>query len=918
MLEEYHKKRNFTMTPEPRGNTKQSKENKNKFVVQKHDATRLHYDFRLEDKKEGVLKSWAVPKGISLDSKMRRLAVLTEDHPLDYLLFEGVIPEGSYGAGTVIVWDTGTYTSEGEISDQFENGKITFTLFGQKLRGRFSLVRTSEKKQWLLIKSSDEFASNEDLTITRPESVLSGRINEDLERYHYKKDRSSFAKAVEINKKVSNHRRKKGEEEKYDGSGDATATSDADQQEEFPTKIKPMLSTLVNEPFNNKDWVFEVKWDGVRSILFFHKTKGILEMQSRNGKSITHRYPEITKALKSISSAIKCKESAILDGEIVVSDKKNGIPNFQDHQRRMNINNIKEIEILSRQIPATYYFFDILYLDGKDLQRLPFLERRKILSDTIEENSRIRISDFIEEIGKEIFDKTKSMGLEGIVAKHKSSKYLQGIRSRDWLKIKNIKTQDCIIIGYTKGEGNRENYFGSLLLAAYDSKSKLRFVGHTGSGFDFDQLEKVYERLQKMKVEKCQISYVPYTNRDPIWIKPELVAEIKFSNWTGEKIMRAPIFLRFREDKIPKDCIIEEEIEKHVEEIKQQEEIGKHNNLYSVSSSSPSSSFSFSNLDKVFWDKARNHPQLTKKDLIEYYDKISSYILPYLKDRPLSLSRYPDGIKGKSFYHKNWNQEKPAFVQAVKVYSESREDNIINYLVCNNKETLLWLANLGCIEIHPWYSRINDFHSCNEKDDILYEEKCGLNFPDFIIFDLDPYIYSGVENKGQEPEYNLKAFKATVDVAYSLKELFDELKIESYVKTSGKTGLHIFVPVATFYTYEQTRRFAEIIGKILKRRYPQKITMEWDTTKREGKVFFDHNQNARGKTIASIFSARPSSLATVSMPARWEDLSSILPTDFTMLNVPQIVKKSVNPWKDILERKQDINKILENVSEIFV
>jgi bifunctional non-homologous end joining protein LigD len=917
MLEEYHKKRNFTMTPEPRGNTKQPKENKNKFVVQKHDATRLHYDFRLEDKKEGVLKSWAVPKGISLDSKMRRLAVLTEDHPLDYLLFEGVIPEGSYGAGTVIVWDTGTYTSEGEISDQFENGKITFTLFGQKLRGRFSLVRTSEKKQWLLIKSSDEFASNEDLTIIRPESVLSGRINEDLERYHYKKGRSSFAKAVEISEKVSNHRRKKGEEEKYDGSGDATATSDADQQEEFPTKIKPMLSTLVNEPFNNKDWVFEVKWDGVRSILFFHKTKGILEMQSRNGKSITHRYPEIIKALKSISSAIKCKESVILDGEIVVSDKKNGIPNFQDHQRRMNINNIKEIEILSRQIPATYYFFDILYLDGKDLQRLPFLERRKILSDTIEENSRIRISDFIEEIGKEIFDKTKSMGLEGIVAKHKSSKYLQGIRSRDWLKIKNIKTQDCIIIGYTKGEGNRENYFGSLLLAAYDSKSKLRFVGHTGSGFDFDQLEKVYERLQKIKVEKCQISYVPYTNRDPVWINPELVAEIKFSNWTGEKIMRTPIFLKFREDKIPKDCIIEEEIEKHVEEIiKQQEEIGKHNNLYSVSSSSPSSSFS--NLDKVFWDIARNHPQLTKKDLIEYYDKISSYILPYLKDRPLSLSRYPDGIKGKSFYHKNWNQEKPAFVQAVKVYSESREDNIINYLVCNNKETLLWLANLGCIEIHPWYSRINDFHSCNEKDDILYEEKCGLNFPDFIIFDLDPYIYSGVENKGQEPEYNLKAFKATVDVAYSLKELFDELKIESYVKTSGKTGLHIFVPVATFYTYEQTRRFAEIIGKILKRRYPQKITMEWDTTKREGKVFFDHNQNARGKTIASIFSARPSSLATVSMPARWEDLSSILPTDFTMLNVPQIVKKSVNPWKDILERKQDINKILENVSEIFV
>jgi bifunctional non-homologous end joining protein LigD len=917
MLEEYHKKRNFTRTPEPRGKKKQSRENKNKFVVQKHDATRLHYDFRLEDKKEGVLKSWAVPKGISLDSKIRRLAVLTEDHPLDYLLFEGVIPEGSYGAGTVIVWDTGMYTSEGEISEQFEKGKITFTLFGQKLRGRFSLVRTSEKNQWLLIKASDEFASSENLTITRPESVLSRRTNEDLERYHYKKDKSSFAKAVKITEKVTNQVRKKEEGEKHTDDY-APATRDTDQQEEFPTKIKPMLSILVNEPFNNKDWVFEVKWDGVRSILFFHKTKGILEMQSRNGKSITHRYPEIVNALKPISSALKCKESAILDGEIVVSDKKNGIPNFQDHQRRMNIDNIKEIEILSRQIPATYYFFDILYLDGRNLQSLSFLERRRLLSEIIEENGRIKISDFIEEIGKEIFDKTKSMGLEGIVAKHKPSKYLQGIRSRDWLKIKNIKTQDCIVIGYTKGEGNREKYFGSLLLAAYDSKSKLQFVGHTGSGFDFDQLEKIYEKLQKMKVEKCQISYVPYTNRDPVWIKPELVAEIKFSNWTSEK-MRAPIFLRFREDKMPKDCIIEEEIEKQTEEIvKQQQEEEEtekhHNNLYSA----PYSSSSFSNLDKVFWDIARDQLQLTKKDLIEYYDKISSYILPYLKDRPLSLSRYPDGIKGKSFYHKNWNQEKPAFVRTVKVYSESREDNIINYLVCNNKETLLWLANLDCIEIHPWYSRINDFNSCNEKEDVLYEEKCGLNFPDFIVFDLDPYIYSGVENKGQEPEYNLKAFKATVDVAYSLKELFDELKIESYVKTSGKTGLHIFVPIGTFYTYKQTRSFAEIIGKILKRRYPQKITMEWDTTKRKGKVFFDHNQNARGKTIASIFSARPSSLATVSMPVRWEDLSSILPTDFTILNVPQIVKKSINPWQDILEKKQDINKILENVSEIFV
>ena len=957
MLKEYNKKRNFVRTPEPRGTTKQSRvDNRSRFVVQKHDATRLHYDFRLEDKKEGVLKSWAVPKGISLDPKIMRLAVLTEDHPLDYLLFEGVIPEGSYGAGTVIVWDTGTYETEEDVLEQFKRGKITFLLFGQKLRGKFKLVRIrsreeQEENQWLLMKSTDGLESEEDLTINRPESVLTGRTNDDLrigkdeDEDEDKEDRrqknSSIAKATKESntRNVINTIERQANEAQMTYANNITTTlTDQQQKEEFPTKIKPMLSTLVDKPFDSKDWVFEIKWDGVRSILLLHKKKGILELQSRNGKSITHRYPELVKELTSTSSSltssssstssvIKCKESVVLDGEIVVLDKKNGIPSFQSHQRRMNVNFIKEIESLSKEIPATYYFFDILYIDGINLQSLPFLERRRILSDIItEENARIKISHFIDEQGQEIFDKSKSMGLEGLIAKHKSSKYVQGSRSRDWLKIKHIKTQDCVVIGYTRGEGNRENYFGSLLLAVYDpSNSKLRFVGHTGSGFDFVQLDEVYTRLKAMRIEKCPIDHVPYTNRPPVWIRPELVAEIKFSDWTSEKIMRAPIFLRFREDKAPKDCLIEGEkpTEKLLEETVKLEESKKPNEQDVVNKPANSdnvySSSSFSNLDKIFWDKTSTHPQLTKKDLIIYYDKISSHILPYLKDRPLSLSRYPDGIKGKSFYHKNWNQEnKPPFVQTAKIYSESREGNIINYIICNNKETLLWLANLGCIEMHPWYSRINDFELCQERNDILYEEKCGLNFPDFIIFDLDPYIYSGYEVKGQEPEYNYKGFRAAVEVAYLLKDFFDNLRIESFIKTSGKTGLHIFVPIANLYTYEQTRAFAEIIGKILLRRYPEKITMEWDTTKRKGKVFFDHNQNARGKTIASVFSARPTESATISMPVKWDDLSSVLPTDYTILNVPDILnKKSVNPWSNMLEKKQDLNKILENISQLF-
>jgi bifunctional non-homologous end joining protein LigD len=932
MLKEYNKKRNFDRTPEPKGDTKQIGNNKGRFVVQKHDATRLHYDFRLEDKKEGVLKSWAVPKGVSLDPKIKRLAVLTEDHPVNYLLFEGVIPEGNYGAGTVIVWDTGTYTSEEEISDQFKKGKITFSLFGQKLSGKFKLIRIrsreEEENQWLLMKLADGLESEEDLTINKPQSVLTGRTNDELRNKEDKTDRSRTIKEKNtIKKELSKIKTT---------SANSTGTVTAKQQkEEFPTKVKPMLSTLVDKPFNSKLWVFEVKWDGVRSILLLHKKKGILELQSRNGKSVTHRYPELVRVLSfstsssssSSSSPIRCKESVVLDGEIVVLDKKNGIPNFQSHQKRMNVDSIKEIENLSKEIPATYYFFDILYLDGTDLQNLPFLERRRILSDVIgKENARIKISQFIEEQGQEVFDKTKSMGLEGLVAKCKSSKYVQGIRSKDWLKIKHIRTQDCVVIGYTSGEGNRENYFGSLLLAAFDPKDdKFRFVGHTGSGFDFVQLDKIYKKLQTMRIDKQPIDYVPYTNRVPIWIRPELVAEIKFTGWTEEKIMRAPIFLRFREDKEPKECLIEGEkpTEKVLEKPVKEQEIQSKNaknakeDLANEKTNDDSAYLSFSNLDKAFWDKTSTHPQLTKKDLIKYYDRVSSYLLPHLKDRPLSLSRYPDGIKGNSFYHKNWNQKnKPPFVQTAKIYSESRDGNIINYIICNNKETLLWLANLGCIEMHPWYSRVHDFEMCQKRDDILYEEKCGLNFPDFIIFDLDPYIYSGQESRGQEPEYNHKGFKAAVNVAYHLKDFFADLRIESFIKTSGKTGLHIFVPIANQYTYEQTRSFAEVIGKILLRRYPDKISMDWDTTKRKGKVFFDHNQNARGKTIASVFSARPTESATVSMPLRWDNLSSVLPTDYTILNVPDINKKSANPWNGMLEKKQDLKKILENISQL--
>jgi bifunctional non-homologous end joining protein LigD len=506
----------------------------------------------------------------------------------------------------------------------------------------------------------------------------------------------------------------------------------------------------------------------------------------------------------------------------------------------MNVESQRDIEFLSNEIPATYFVFDILYINGRNVEELQLSDRRKILNSVIAEGSkRIRVSEYIEEKGKALFKSVIERHLEGIVAKDKHSKYHQGIRSSAWLKIKGILTQDCIVVGYTKGEGNRQDYFGSLILAAYDDLGKLRFIGHSGSGFGFDQLKETLTVMQRLRTENnfCPLDSIPYTNSKPTWLRPELTAEVKFSGWTQDLIMRAPIFLRFRYDKRPTECLIEQlqqEIDHDIiignKVLKKEGETEEKG--YTMPTPRPPE-LKFSNLDKIYWPSTgRLKRELTKGDLIEYYDKVSKYILPHLQNRPLSLKRYPDGITGKSFYHKNWIQEKPDFAKTIQVFSESKNDTV-NYLICNNKETLLWLANLGCIEMHSWYSRVHDFDACNStaancSDPLpLDEQKCGLDTPDFVVFDLDPYIYSGKEKEGEEPEYNVKGFKATVDVALDLKDLLGELHIDSYVKTSGKTGLHVFIPVAPIYGYTQTRTFAEIIGKMLSRRNPGKITMEW-------------------------------------------------------------------------------------------
>jgi len=429
--------------------------------------------------------------------------------------------------------------------------------------------------------------------------------------------------------------------------------------------------------------------------------------------------------------------------------------------------------------------------------------------------------------------------------------------------------------------------------------------------------------MQRFRTDRCPIDSVPYTNGQPVWLRPELVVEVKFSGWTQDKIMRAPIFLRFRYDKRPSECIIEgaqrSQQQKGANDFRHVVGLGKNKQDEKLNFIPDQKKFS--NVDKIFWPANDGQEALTKGNLIEYYDKISKYILLHLRDRPLSLKRYPDGIWGKSFFHKNWIQEKPDHAKTIQIFSASK-NGITNYLICNNKETLLWLANLGCIEMHPWYSRVLDYKVCtnaaNHSDQVPPEDdeenNYGLDTPDYIVFDLDPYIYSGREKGGQEPEYNTKGFKAAVEAALDLRDLLRGLNIESFVKTSGKTGLHVFVPVAPTYTYDQTRTFAEIIGKMLRLKNPDKITMEWNSSDRKGKVFFDYNQNARGKTLASIFSVRPTVSATISMPVKWRQLSGIQPTDFTLVNVPDILSANGDAWSDIYQKKQDLLKIIQEIS----
>ncbi len=909
MLKEYEKKRDFTRTREPVPGTAKSLKGSLRFVVQKHAASRLHYDFRLE--LDGVLKSWAVPKGPSLNPQDKRLAAFVEDHPLDYGTFEGVIGHGNYGAGQVIVWDAGLYSpDEGGLSfgnreeaeermrRDLEKGKLSFTLRGKKLRGSWTLVRTTRSpKDWLLIKHKDRYVDTERDVLEEDRSVQSGLTLEDLKS----------GRLPDPAKMVTDPL---SEMERIVSAGTETS---------YPKRLKPMMAGSADNAFSHPDWLFEPKLDGYR-ILAFLKGEQVT-LLSRNGLDLTSRLPEVVSDLKAQEY-----DEMVLDGEVAALNE-DGLPDFGLIQQVMGFDK-GAVDRPIGKANMVYYPFDLLYLDGVDLRKAPLIDRKRLLSHVLAPSDHTSLVEYVEGDGASFYSAAVGLGLEGIIAKRRSSTYEPGKRSNAWLKIKHVKSQELVVGGYTRGAGARATSFGALLVGYYDG-GELRYAGRVGTGYDNAMLEKLYSQLVELEAEQSPFAWdKELGGAENCWVRPELVAQVKFANWTDDGRLRAPVFRGLRLDVDPKNVTREAEETVVVPAATQpvqpaRSEATDVSQLLERLSGSEDAirldvegyRISLTNLNKALWPESKGSPAKTKRDMIRYYLSMGNVLLPHLKDRPMTLTRYPNGIDGGSFYQKH-SEHAPDFVEKLPLFSSHNEGDG-EYLMVGNLPTLVWLAQLANIELHPWLSRValepdaaNLGTSFTGSREAI--EESVLNYPDFIVFDLDPYIYSGVEQAGDEPELNRRAFKKVVDVALALKEILDQLSLSSFVKTSGKTGLHIYVPVLRQYNYRTARKTCELIGRFLLQHAPKDVTMEWSVNKRTGKIFLDHNQNTRGKNMASIYSVRPAPGAPVSTPVLWEELSEIYPTDFTIDTVPGRIEKMGDLWADILLSKHDLKRLLES------
>jgi len=873
-LSEYSAKRSFEATPEPAPAVAEARSGPLLFVVQQHSARRLHYDFRLEC--DGVLKSWAVPKGPSLDPAEKRLAVQTEDHPFEYASFEGVIPPGQYGAGEVIVWDCGVYSPDEDKQSWFhdraeaerqvrlglEQGKLSILLRGEKLKGSFALVRTRSGKEWLLLKHRDRFVSQADVT-QRDRSVLSGVAVGDL-------------------KVVPAHRIPAA---RLVPSGKTGA---------MPQTLAPMHAEAGEAVFNHADWMWEPKLDGYR-VLAFIGEDGV-RLRSRRGLDLSADFPKLAAEL-----ARQAAGSMILDGEIVAFDA-DGRPSFHAMQNRGPVER------------AALYCFDLLHFAGVDLRQAPYRDRRRYLAQCLLPSPLAQLVH-AQEDGVALQAAALASGFEGVVGKRKQSRYEAGKRSASWLKVKPVRSADFVVGGYSRGRGSRAP-LGALLVGAWDEE-KLRYTSHVGSGFDEASLAQVQARLAPLRRETCPFAEEPELNAPTVWVEPKLVAEVKFQSWTEDGHLRAPVFLRLRDDLDPADVVraragpaprAQGEIGDLVRQLRTPRAaftlaLGAHR-------------IRLTHLDRVYWpaQAALQQPALSKRDLLVYLAQVAPFILPHLADRPLTMIRMPEGIRGERFYQKHWPQERPEFVETLTVYS-GHKDESHEVLLCNNLATLIWLAQSGTLEYHVWHSRTKpETDAASQGADYATEaglDASVLSYPDYVVFDIDPYIYSGNEAAGAEPELNTVAFEKGKEVAFRLRELLQSMSLEPIVKTSGKTGLHVFVPVKRTLDFDAARTVSEMVGRHLMRLHPKDITLEWSVPKRTGKIFMDYNMNVRGKTLNVAYSPRGEPGAPVSMPLSWEELAKAHPLDFRITNAAERLAATGDRWRDALTAKQSLERALQ-------
>lgn len=844
----YKKKRDFKNTPEPTAK-KENKKSKLSFVVQRHDASHLHYDFRLE--MQGVLKSWAVPKGPSMKAGEKRLAVMVEDHPYDYGKFSGEIPKGNYGAGTVDIWDSGTYepmdTTGGEklLLAQLKKGDLKINLNGKYLKGNFALVRMhgDTDKNWLLIKKNDAYALK------------------DFDIEKFKPIKKHLKKSVFI------------PTQKNKQSTDEVSLS---IEQAWIELHRPMMAKLSVAVQNNPDWIYEMKYDGYRAITKIND--GDVEMVSRTGNSFNEQYRSIITQLKSV------KQQVILDGELVIEDEK-GRSNFQLLQNYATTK-------LGR---LKYYVFDILFLNGVSLIEMPLKHRKELLEAFFQKYKLKDVfnAEFITENGSDFFEKVAAKGFEGIIAKDAESSYVPGKRSSDWLKVKSTQMQEVVICGYTLPQNSRK-YFGSLILGIYNH-GKLEYIGNCGTGFTDTSLKQLHAQFAKFQITESPFEEkvkMIGTKGKPIWMRPELVCNVKFAGWTDDKQLRHAVFMGLRVDKFA-DEVVREPIEKAAVPLTKPKNEKNHTMKDDVSTEDESpgkkdeliqiegKTVKCTNLTKIYWP----NEGITKGDLILYYKRMGPYILPYLKNRPQSLNRYPHGIMGESFYQKDMDVKKlPSWIKTAKIYSKSN-NAYINYLICNDAATLIYMANLGCIEINPWHSTYKN-----------------PDYPDYTMLDLDPGDIS---------------FKEVVNTALVIKELCDELKIDCFCKTSGATGLHIYIPMGAKYTYDEVKLFTELLATMAHQRLPNVTSIERKVAKRSDKIYIDYLQNRKGQTIASAYSVRPQPEATVSTPLLWTEVThDLTPQMFTIHNMEKRLNTVGDLWKGILGKSVPLAQILKRIDKM--